>query len=139
MDKNDYFCVRNFNHLIMAKSKRKRLAVSLLIIFWILFILGIATLFGVFSMIANGKIGYLPPIEELQNPQNKFASEIYSGDMTVLGRYFQSKENRVYASPKELSPNLINALIATEDVRFMQHSGIDAKALARAIIKTQNL
>ncbi len=136
MDKNDYFCVRNFNHLIMAKSKRKRLAVSLLIIFWILFILGIATLFGVFSMIANGKIGYLPPIEELQNPQNKFASEIYSGDMTVLGRYFQSKENRVYASPKELSPNLINALIATEDVRFMQHSGIDAKALARAIIKT---
>jgi len=120
----------------MAKNKKKSLTVSLLIIFWILFILGVAAVFGVFSLIANGKIGYLPPIEELQNPKNKFASEIYSGDMVVLGRYFQSKENRVYVSPKELSPNLINALVATEDIRYLEHSGIDAKALARAIIKT---
>ncbi|GAB1359406.1 transglycosylase domain-containing protein [Porphyromonadaceae bacterium] len=88
-----------------------------------------------FSMIANGKIGYMPPIEELENPKNKFASVIYSSDMEELGRYYQSKENRVYVPYNELSPNLVNALIATEDVRFTSHSGIDAMALLRAIVK----
>ncbi|MFV0397991.1 MAG: transglycosylase domain-containing protein [Bacteroidales bacterium] len=106
-----------------------------LILFW-------GTLFGsivivalLFSMIANGKIGYMPPIEELENPKNKFASVIYSSDMEELGRYYQSKENRVYVPYNELSPNLVNALIATEDVRFTSHSGIDAMALLRAIVK----
>ncbi len=120
----------------MAKKKKKNLTVKLLIIFWILFVLGIAAVFGMFSLIADGKIGYLPPVEELQNPKNKFASEIYSGDMQVLGRYFLSKENRVYVPFKDLSPYLVNALIATEDVRYRDHSGIDSKAFFRALIKT---
>lgn len=77
----------------------------------------------------------MPPIEELENPKNKFASVIYSSDMEELGRYYQPKENRVYVSYNDLSPNLVNALIATEDVRFTSHSGIDAMALLRAIVK----
>ncbi|MFA6779667.1 MAG: transglycosylase domain-containing protein [Paludibacteraceae bacterium] len=103
---------------------------------WILFALGILTVYIIFVLIANGKIGYLPPIEELQNPKNKFATEIYSSDMKVLGRYFQSKENRVFVPYDELSPNLVNALIATEDSRYRDHSGIDSRALSRVVVKT---
>lgn len=77
----------------------------------------------------------MPAIEELENPKNKFASVIYSSDMEELGRYYQPKENRVFVSYNELSPNLVNALIATEDARFTSHSGIDAMALLRAIVK----
>lgn len=78
----------------------------------------------------------MPKIEELQNPKDKFASEIYSSDMKVLGRYFASKENRVYVPYEELSPHLINALISTEDYRFREHSGIDGTALFRVLVKT---
>ncbi len=120
----------------MAKAKTISWRTKILIAFWALFILGIISIYTIFSLIVNGKIGYLPPIEELQNPKNKFASEIYSSDMEVLGRYFQSKENRVYIPFKELSPNLVEALIATEDVRYREHSGIDSKAVLRAVFKT---
>ncbi|MCQ2219381.1 MAG: transglycosylase domain-containing protein [Paludibacteraceae bacterium] len=87
-------------------------------------------------MIANGKLGFMPNIEELQNPKNKYASEIYSSDMKVLGRYFESKENRVFVPYEELSPSLVNALISTEDYRFREHSGIDGTALFRVLVKT---
>ncbi|MCU6768627.1 transglycosylase domain-containing protein [Barnesiella propionica] len=86
-------------------------------------------------MIGNGYIGYMPPIEDLENPKDKYASEIYSEDMQVLSRFYQSKNNRVYVGYKEISPYLVQALIATEDARFTEHSGIDVKALFRAIIK----
>lgn len=89
----------------------------------------------VFASISYGWIGYMPPIEELENPNYKFATEILSEDGRVLGTWSLSKENRVYASYDELSPNIINALIATEDVRFAEHSGIDIKALFRALVK----
>lgn len=89
----------------------------------------------IFAAIAKGWIGYMPPIEELENPNYKFATEIFSEDGKVLGTWSLSKENRVYTGYNELSPNVINALIATEDARFTEHSGIDAKALMRAIIK----
>ncbi len=89
-----------------------------------------------FVAIAKGWIGYMPPIEELENPNYKFATEIISEDGKVLGTWSYSKENRIYTSYEDLSPAMINALIATEDVRFTSHSGIDAKALFRAIIKT---
>ena len=88
-----------------------------------------------FAMIAWGWIGYMPPIEDMENPKDKFASEIYSSDMEVLGRFYQSKSNRVYVHYDEISPYLVNALIATEDIRFKDHSGIDVKALFRAFIK----
>ncbi len=84
-----------------------------------------------FWMIVKGWIGYMPPIEDLQNPKNKFATEIYSPDMKVIGTFFAEKENRVQVGFNDISPHVINALIATEDVRFYEHSGIDGWALAR--------
>jgi len=89
-----------------------------------------------FVLVYNGVIGYMPPIEELKNPQDKFASVIYSSDGEELGRYFRDTGNRVYADFDEISPNVVDALIATEDARFNDHSGIDVKAVARAILKT---
>lgn len=117
--------------------KKKSGSVSRIIIkcLWIFFCIGIVSITLLFFFIAKGFIGYMPPIEELQNPKDKFASEIYSSDMEVIGRYYQSKGNRVYVGYNEISPYLVDALIATEDARFKDHSGIDVKALARAVIK----
>ena len=77
----------------------------------------------------------MPPVEDLENPNYKFATEIFSKDGKVLGTYSYSKENRVFVGYNDLSPHIINALIATEDVRFAEHSGIDAIALFRAVVK----
>ncbi|MCP3893449.1 MAG: penicillin-binding protein, partial [Bacteroides sp.] len=86
----------------------------------------------IFASISYGWIGYMPPVEELENPNYKFATEVLSEDGKVLGTWSLSKENRIYTAYNELSPNIVNALIATEDVRFADHSGIDMKALVRA-------
>lgn len=102
---------------------------------WMLFALGVALIALLFVLIANGVIGYLPEIEELQNPKNKFASEVYTSDGEIIGRYFYGKDNRVAVSYDQISPNVINALISTEDVRFYEHSGIDFRALFRSIVK----
>ena len=88
-----------------------------------------------FFSISQGWIGYLPDINELQNPSYKFASQVISADGVTLGTWSYSKENRVYVDYKDISPNLIKALIATEDVRFKEHSGIDARSLLRAVVK----
>lgn len=84
--------------------------------------------------IKRGWIGYMPPLEELQNPINKYASQVLSCDGKLLGTWSRS-ENRVFVDYDSISSHMINALIATEDVRFYDHSGIDIKALFRAIIK----
>lgn len=89
----------------------------------------------IFTAIAKGWIGYMPPVEELENPIDKFASEIISADGKMLGTWSYSKENRIFVGYDELSPNLINALIDTEDIRFKEHSGIDARAIVRAVVK----
>ena len=89
----------------------------------------------IFISISKGWIGYMPPVEELENPTYKYATEVISEDGKVLGTYSREKGNRVFAGYNELSPSVINALVATEDVRFAEHSGIDAKALMRAIVK----
>lgn len=91
---------------------------------------------GLFMAIYWGWIGYMPPIEQLQNPVNKFASQILSSDGEVIGSYATSGDNRIYTSYKEMSPHLIDALVATEDVRYHEHSGIDFRGLGRAIVKT---
>ncbi len=88
-----------------------------------------------FFSISQGWIGYLPDINELQNPSYKFASQVISADGVTLGTWSYSKENRVYVDYKDISPNLIKALVATEDVRFKEHSGIDARSLLRALVK----
>lgn len=104
-------------------------------ILWIFIALIALVCVIIFFSIAKGWIGYMPPVEDLENPNYKFATEVFSDDGKVLGTYSYSKENRVYVGYPELSIHVINALIATEDVRFSKHSGIDAKALFRAVVK----
>ena len=102
---------------------------------WVLFLLGVAAVFALFYYISKGSIGYMPPVEDLENPDYKFATQIISEEGEVLGTWSLSKDNRVYTTYDEIPPNIIQALIATEDIRFYEHSGIDLKALVRAIIK----
>ncbi|MDR0973111.1 MAG: transglycosylase domain-containing protein, partial [Prevotellaceae bacterium] len=102
---------------------------------WALLALAVLICILMFRLIAAGHIGYMPPIAELENPSYKFATQVFSEDGELLGTWSMSKENRVYAGYDELPTNIIQALIATEDRRFAEHSGIDGRGLARAIIK----
>lgn len=102
---------------------------------WIFLAVGFVFAILIFVSISKGWIGYMPPVEELENPAYKYAAEIISEDGKVLGTYSREKGNRVFSPYEGLSPNIINALVATEDVRFAEHSGIDAKALFRAFVK----
>ena len=88
-----------------------------------------------FTAIWNGFIGYMPPVEDLQNPINRFATQIYSADGKVIGTWNFNRENRICVSYNDISPYLVQALVATEDVRFYDHSGVDFIALGRAIVK----
>ncbi len=100
-------------------------------ILWRLFIGGFALFVLLILAINWGLLGYMPSIKELENPSSAIASEVYASDGSLLGKYYY--QNRSNAKYKEISPNVINALIATEDARFSQHSGIDGIALMRAI------
>ena len=102
--------------------------------FWSLFAAGVVVVVVLFWMITKGWLGYLPPLEELQNPKNKYASEVFSADMQSLGRYYR-QANRVGVQYSDLSPELVEALIATEDARFYNHTGVDFKAFMRAVLK----
>ncbi len=104
------------------------------LILWIIVAGPILFLFTLIFLISKGVIGYIPPFDELENPKSNLASEIYSADGVLLGKYF--RENRTIVDFNELSPNVITALIATEDVRFYQHSGIDIRALGRVLVKS---
>ena len=88
-----------------------------------------------FYAINEGWIGYMPPIEDLQNPINRFATQVISADGRVMGTWNYNRENRIIVDYTQLSPSLVQALVATEDVRFYDHSGIDFYALGRAIVK----
>ena len=101
-------------------------------IFWYLYAVGVVAVFLMFFMIAKGWMGFMPTFEDLENPENLLASEVVSSDGMVLGKYFY-KENRSFVKYEELSPVLLNALVATEDVRFFEHSGIDARGLFRVV------
>ncbi len=107
-------------------------------VIWSLWIALFAVVMGVvliFTAISRGWVGYVPPIEELENPNLKFATQVLSDDGKLLGTWSLSKENRLFVGYDDLPQSLIQALIATEDVRFKDHSGIDYKALSRAVIK----
>ena len=103
---------------------------------WIAFAIFMAVVFLFLVLIYNGIIGYMPPVEELKNPTDRFASIIYTADGKEMGRYYRGTGNRVYADYDEISPFVVNALIATEDSRFNDHSGIDFRALMRVGFKT---
>ena len=102
---------------------------------WILLALSIIVSALGFTAIYNGWIGYMPPIEELQNPINRFATQVISADGKIMGTWNYNRENRIMVDYTQLSPSLVKALVATEDVRFYDHSGVDFIALGRAIVK----
>jgi len=101
-------------------------------LFWALVLIPIITIILLFILISSEKLGEMPSFRELENPENNLASEIYSNDGVLVGNVFW--DNRSYAKQDELPQNIIDALIATEDVRFHQHSGIDARGLGRVLV-----
>ena len=104
-------------------------------ILWGMLVFGVLSAVLAFVAIWYGWIGYMPPISELQNPINRFATQVYSADGKVIGTWNENRENRVCIPYNTLSPHLVHALVATEDIRFYDHSGIDFFALGRAFIK----
>ncbi len=119
-----------------AKERKGGWKRSVIRSLWILFIAGFIAMILLFALIYNGVVGYMPPVEELKNPSDKFATVVYSSDGKELGRYFRNTGNRVYADFDEISQNVIDALIATEDRRYFDHSGIDMRAMSRVLVKT---
>ncbi|MBR1517206.1 MAG: transglycosylase domain-containing protein [Bacteroidales bacterium] len=115
----------------MAQQKEKNKTSALL---WKIFAGLWVAVIVFFLLLSIGWLGFMPSFEQLENPESNQASEVISEDGEVLG--FIGIENRSNVTYDELSPNLINALIATEDVRFFDHSGIDARSLARVLFKT---
>jgi len=105
-----------------SKSGNKNLT-----IFWSVILSGILFIILLFWLISAGLLGYIPTFEELENPNSNLASEIYSEDGALIGKYYI--ENRSNTRFSELDPNLVHALLATEDIRFYKHSGIDFKAV----------
>ena len=99
--------------------------------FWIVFAGGIASIFLLFLLASWGFLGEMPSFEILENPQTNLASQVISADGKVLGKYYL-KDNRTPVDYKELPKDLVNALIATEDARFHDHSGIDVRGTIRA-------
>ena len=104
-------------------------------ILWALLIGIILITFVAFTAIWFGWIGYMPPLEDLQNPISRYATQVYSADGKVMGTWNLNRENRICVPYSNLSPYLVKALVATEDARFYEHSGIDFYALGRAIVK----
>jgi penicillin-binding protein 1A len=100
---------------------------------WFGFGFGILAVLLLFTLAATGVFGALPTFEELENPENNLASEVISIDGKTLGKYYH--ENRTPVNYRDLPQNLVNALVATEDARFYNHSGIDMRGTIRAIIK----
>ena len=109
----------------MAKKQKSKKKIRWVLWLWMLLVSVILSVALLFVLIAHGVIGYIPDIEELQNPKNKYASELYTSDGVIFGRYFYGKNNRVAVEYSTISPYLIQALQATEDIRFYDHSGID--------------
>lgn len=101
--------------------------------FWLLLLFGIIAVFLFFMLIGWGVFGKLPSIAEIENPKSNLASEIITADGETLGKFYL--DNRTHTDYEDLSPNLINALIATEDERFYEHSAVDFRALVRAVTK----
>ena len=97
--------------------------------FWILYATGLLILVLLFTFISMGWLGFMPSLAELENPETNQATEVYSCDGELLGKYYF--ENRSNCKFDEISPYMVNALIATEDARFYKHSGIDLRALLR--------
>lgn len=119
---------------VKANKKKKKETSSFrkyIGIFWKLFALGIVLVVSIFLLASWGLLGEMPTFEQLENPETNLATEVFSSDGETLGKYYN--ENRTPIKYEELPPNLINALVATEDIRYYDHSGIDARGTLRAV------
>lgn len=99
--------------------------------FWQIFGIGIGSIFLIFLLASWGLLGHMPSFTDLENPESNLATEIISSDGETIGKFYN--ENRSSITYEELPKHLVDALIATEDERFYDHSGIDAKGTLRAI------
>lgn len=136
IDNDNLYDIEDFEENEPRRPRKRRRGRGFVKWLWITFLgLGFAIVFFL-MLVYNGVIGYMPPIEELEDPHDKLASLVYASDGQELGRYFFGSGNRVYTNYNGISPHVINALIATEDARFLEHSGIDFKALGRTVVKT---
>jgi penicillin-binding protein 1A len=104
-------------------------------IFWMIFLGGLGAFVLLILLIMLGVFGRLPGLKELENPSIIQASEVIATDGTLMGRFYSEKGNRSVVSYKDISPYVVNALVATEDERFYDHSGIDFKRTLGAIVK----
>jgi penicillin-binding protein 1A len=102
-------------------------------IFWKIFLVGFLAVVLLIVLVNYGVLGKMPSIQQLENPTIVLATEVFGDDGTLLGRYYKEKGNRSNVQYKDISRHVIDALVATEDERFYNHSGIDGRALARAI------
>ena len=102
-------------------------------IFWKVFLIGFLVVVLIITLISVGLFGKMPSLAQLENPSITLASEVLGDDGTLLGKYYKEKGNRSFVGYKDISKHVVDALVATEDERFYDHSGIDGKSLARAI------
>lgn len=103
-------------------------------IFWRIFLIGFGFVFLLIAMATLGVFGKMPSLKDLENPTIQQASEVYAVDGTLMGKYYTERGNRTNVKYRDISPNVINALIATEDERFYTHAGIDFKSTLRAVL-----
>src|SRR6185312_13048912 len=104
-------------------------------VFWILFFSGLLAFIILIISIAKGAFGELPSLHELENPSLVLASEVFTDNGVSMGKYYTTRSNRLHADYRDISPNVIHALVSTEDERFYDHSGIDGRAVLRAVLK----
>ncbi|TVQ89315.1 MAG: penicillin-binding protein [Bacteroidetes bacterium] len=102
-------------------------------VFWIIVFLPVILAILIFGTISLGLWGFMPSFEELENPKSNLASEIYAADGQLLGTYYI--HNRSNVGYEDLAPNLVHALLATEDIRFHNHSGVDVRSIMRVIFR----
>jgi penicillin-binding protein 1A len=118
-----------------AAKQKKDFRKRINLIFWGIFTSIIVLIVAMFYSISQGWLGYIPAIDQLQNPINKYATELYSSDLKLIGSFSFTEDNRIKTNYNQISPNVVYALIATEDERFHEHSGIDGRALIRVLFK----
>jgi Membrane carboxypeptidase/penicillin-binding protein len=102
-------------------------------IFWKVFLIGFLAVVLFITLTSVGLFGEMPSLAQLENPSITLATEVYGDDGTMLGKYYKEKGNRSFVQFKDISKHVVDALVATEDERFYNHSGIDGRSLARAI------
>src|ERR1700743_3448180 len=104
-------------------------------IFWRVFFISLGAFILFLVLINLGVFGSLPSLKELENPSITLATEVFAEDGTPMGKYYKDKGNRSNVEFKDISPNVVNALVATEDERFYDHSGIDGFSVMRAVVR----